>query len=532
MKQHSLILTTTLLIVSGVYFRSTAVISETSDICFKKTLGYLREGIQDSAIHYMQKAFSTGISDDSLYYLWSQIYIQKGILDTALALNFASSPPFQSAIHNKILKQRCSIYQMLGWKEEAGSILDSLQKNPAQHLKNLIPSAGIYFEGGGYKENEIEKKIPFNNETVLGSYTSMQGNFTGYLKWKIPLSSSQGLKTSLQYSGYGSHFTEPVSISSIGDSLDHTISAGLRYYLFSEQISLGYKFSRTKNLYNNLYLLNKFDLGFFLIRKLWSVFMECGLNFETREPASNIYGFLLIDRSFSEKNGLSFSLNSFYHSTDPLSGLDTNKVHLKYVDGFQFYSDSTFKDTLLTPAAMRDLIRGNQPPTMFVVKYPLSYINLNPAVSFRQKTWWDITFGIGAGYILTMYRGDYVWTDYRYSRDNMSGFVTQGEDYNILVMNRADRKMYWVRNIDFSAREMVLDSVPVVFRRKNRVDNTLTLNVNFKRNIGKFAEICLSGDISRNFSNLEDQAPVEIPSSDFRFMLTFGLMFDPAFLKE
>ena len=92
--------------------------------------------------------------------------------------------------------------------------------------------------------------------------------------------------------------------------------------------------------------------------------------------------------------------------------------------------------------------------------------------------------------------------------------------------------MYRVRNIDFSAREMVLDSVPVVFRRKNRVDNTLTLNVNFKRNIGKFAEICLSGDISRNFSNLEDQAPVEIPSSDFRFMLTFGLMFDPAFLKE
>ena len=480
---------------------------------FKKSLNCIKSEIPDSAMYYLQKSFSMGLPDDSLYYLWSRILIKKGKLDTALALNFASSPAHESALYTRVLEQRRSIYLMLGWKEEALRISDSLFKIPSNRFRKLIPYAGISLGGGGYSEKEIEKNTPFNEDEVVRSYSSKQINYSGYLRWNFPLSSSQGLKADIQYTGLGLHFIEPLTSSNLTDSLDRTFSAGLRYYLLSERISFGYGWSRKQDLYNSSFVFHKFDMRFFLMKKLWSMFLECGYNLETREPGNNFYGFFFLDRSFSDKNGLSFSLNFLHHSAEPLQGPDTNKVNIRYVDGFQFYSDSSFTGTFTTPVNVYSLLQGNPQPTMFNVKLPMSYINLNPSVSLRHGLWWNMACGIGAGYILTKYIGDYVWVDYRYSKEKIQNEFVSLRDYGIMVMNRSDRKKYWLRDIDYVNREITLDTLPVVTRSRTRIDNTFTLNVYLKKRFGRIAEICLSGDISRNFSNMEHETPVEIPRS-------------------
>jgi hypothetical protein len=78
-----------------------------------------QRGEIDTAMLYLKKAFGQGLSDDSLYFLWSEIYIAKGELDTALALNYAAKPDSAGDLARQILEQRYSIFSSLGWKSEA-----------------------------------------------------------------------------------------------------------------------------------------------------------------------------------------------------------------------------------------------------------------------------------------------------------------------------------------------------------------------------------------------------------------------------
>jgi hypothetical protein len=76
----------------------------------------------DSAQVSLYVAFKDGMSKDSLYYMWANLYIQKGVYDSALALN-AALIDTASIWQNRTLNQRYLIYKMLGWEDDASGLL-------------------------------------------------------------------------------------------------------------------------------------------------------------------------------------------------------------------------------------------------------------------------------------------------------------------------------------------------------------------------------------------------------------------------
>ncbi|HON11524.1 MAG TPA: hypothetical protein PLE24_11715 [Chitinispirillaceae bacterium] len=499
---------------------------QSSSVCFEKGIRNIERGKPDSALFYLQKSFSAGLGDDSLYYLWSEIYLRRGVLDTALGLSYASNPERDKLLYRKVLLQRYLIYSALGWQKEAGQVADSLEKLTYNRLMRFVPDVAVSLGSGFISERETAKEAPFEASIDPQKSKNALASLSTDLRWKLPLTASQGFRAETRLGISGSNFALPVTRQNLNDSLETFLSAGLRYYLFSEQISLGYTWSRKLDLYDFVYHFNKLDARFFLINNQWSALLECGYDIKTNENPRRFYSLLFLDRLFPGGKGISFTLDFSGYRMQDIIVPDTVQYYVKYVDDFTFYTDSTFTDTFSTPLSRYDLMRGSN-LTRSYTELPRSFISLNPSFSFRFGPWKDISFGMGAGYNLIKYIGEYVWLDLVYSKDQIQNEFVLQNPYVIIAMNKLDRRYYLIREIDYPGREMTLDSIPVNIRREKRVDNTFNINLFLNKSIGKLGDVNLRGDLSRNYSNLQHDAPEVIPEFSFRIFLSMRFLFNP-----
>ena len=517
---------TVLLLLLAAAAEGTGKLSaETASSWWGRGLAAARNAETDSALTCLKKAFALGLSDDSLYYLWAEVYLYKGVPDTALALNYSVFTDTASALRTRVVRQRHLIYTSLGWKKEADALLDSLKGNLPWYEK-IIPECNLYLSGGGYLENNaVDKEYPYPRSSD-STATLSNGNGIASLRvgWRVPFGSTHGVQVGGKLRMAGSRFAIAASASHLSDSAETSFGGYLNYSLLSDQLSLNYTFSRKRDFLGVRSFYHQFALRYAIIGKKWFGTVEAGYNYENPVPEHYYYLMTWWDRMMGKRHDLSWMLFLSGMTADPLS-IKEQYSYVHFRNGI-LYSDSTFSRPLLTTL---ELIQSSNYGTLERDRIiPQSFWGVNPNLRYEYRFSKKNSGGVGGNYQFTRYRDEYTWVDLRYSVDALptTGIRNPYQTESYLALNPDDGKYYWVESIA-TVRNVTLDTHPVIFRSVRRIDQTVTLNLFYKHSFGRMGDLLSDLSIRRNFSNLAQLTPVDIERWYGAATLTWFFRFRP-----
>ncbi|MBN1757174.1 MAG: hypothetical protein JW863_02585 [Chitinispirillaceae bacterium] len=492
---------------------------------FGKGLAAARKAEPDTALVCLKNAFSQGLSDDSLYYLWAEVYLYKGVLDTALALNYSVFADTTSALRSQVVKQRHMIYTSLGWKKEADALLDSLKGNLPWY-KKIIPECNLYLSGGGYLENNaVDKEYP-NPRSSDSTATLSNGNGVASLRigWRLPFGKMHGMQFGGKVRMAGSRFAIAASTSHLSDSAETSFGGYLNYTLLSDQLSLNYTFSRKRDFLDVRSFYHQVALRYAIIGAKWFGTVEAGYNYEN--PVREHYYYLMTwwNRMVGKRHDISWMLFLSGMTADPLM-IKEQYSYVHFRNGI-LYSDSTFSRPLLTSL---ELIFPSNYGTLENDRIiPQSFWGVNPTLRYEYQFSKRNSGGVGGNYQFTWYRENYTWVDFRYSMSDLptTGIFNPNQTESYLAFNTDDGKYYWVESIT-TVQNVSLDSQPVIFRSMRRIDQAITLNLFYSHSFGQIGDLMFDLSIRRNFSNLIHSAPVDIERWYGAATLTWFLRYRP-----
>lgn len=454
-----------------------------------------RGGQPDSALHLLNTVLSKGIAEDSLYYLWAEIYLNRGVIDTALVLNLSIKPGGGSTIRKLTYEQRYLIYTTLGWKKEAEAALDStMQSTVSGPLGWLIPECALYLSGGGYFENNVvDRKYPYPaSEGTME--TLKNGSALGALRleWKVSALKKQQLNvgTRLRYSS--SRFSLAARTAHQNDSADAAVGGYIKYGLFSNALSFTYMISRKRDFLDEQSVVHLASLRYALLGKKWLGSVEGGYQYDTNDKEH--YGYLLGwgDRLVGKSDDFSGEL--FF------SGVRAAPYLIADIFGVVNVKDNVrYTDTV-----RQGVLKFTGTPLVFFTQIPVSYLNAATMVRWEHKTDTRFSFGGGAGYSATRYTQHYKW--YYLLNSKPSGSMGDG-----FALNVVDGKYYVIESANLSGGvKLSPDPVHFEFVSKERIDQTITMNLFFKRSFEAFGDGTVDLNVRRNFSTLMKDAPVDI----------------------
>lgn len=503
---------------------------QTAKELWRKGITSARNGAFDSASYYMKKTFAKGISDDSLYYLWAEIFLYKGVLDTALALNYSVPVSDESALNKQVYEQRYAIYTALGWEKEAKALLDSLGGKPPGWWRHFIPECTVYLSGGGYYENNAaDKNYPYpqiedSTETVING----NGIASVRVGWHLPVSKSQEIRFGGKLRYAGSRFSVANTTTHLDDSADASFGGYCEYSMFHDQIVAGYTINRKKDFLGIKTYLHQFFLRYAFLMDDWLGSVEAGYNYEAPLDEHFYYLMNYWDRMINKKNSLSFTL---FLSGMKAKNLDiTNLFQYLYVRDSHIYTDSTYSRPVISNLSFITWLPVDSVFDWLPVSQsiPQSFIGVNPHARYEYRMNKRFSIGGGCGYNCTWYQEKYSWVDFSY--DNFHPANMTGLDGNNVyaAYNQNDSNYYWIEYIPLIG-DIVLDSIPISFHRESRyrVDQSVALNLFFKSDFGKLGDLMLDINIRRNFSSLMKSAPVDIQRWYIELMLTWFFRFKP-----
>jgi hypothetical protein len=266
-----------------------------------------------------------------------------------------------------------------------------------------------------------------------------------------------------------------------------------------------------------------------VLTKNWLGTVEGGYHHEY--PLKEHYYYLMTywDRTIGKRNNFSFSLF--------LSGMSAEKLQILmyqpyiYVKDDIIYSDSNVTSPItetfyLSNSSVYGTIESER-------NIPQDYWGVNPNLRYEYKVSKRVSMGLGGNYMLTWYRSNYTWIEYRPYRETIptTGIRNPFQTESFLAYNTDDGGYYWVNSIQKSNRQLVvqLDSIPVIFYYYNerRVDQSLTLNLFFKYRANRFGSFTLDLTARRSFSTLMKLAPVDIERWYGALTLTWFFRFKP-----
>lgn len=484
---------------------------------WRQGLSAARKGTADSALYCMKKSFAGGISDDSLYYLWAEIFLYRGVLDTALALNYSIPAAAGSSLFKKAVEQRYTIFKTLGWKKEAKAFLDSLDLKPPGWWHRFLPECTVYLSGGGYYENSAaDKNYPYARHSD-STETIVNGNGIASLLagWRLPVGNTQGIRFGAKLRYAGSRFSVASSTAHLNDSSDASFGGYLRYSFFSDRLVAGYTFSRKRDFLDIKTYLHQLFLQYAFLMKRWLGFVEAGYHYESPINEHFYYLMSFLDREIGRKQSVSFTLFLSGMSAEPLQL--TNEVPIIYANDGVGYEDPLHTTRLNALNPNYDTLQSKH----VIVQ---NYWNIHPQIRWERRFNKRLSAGTGLGYTLTAYRNDYEWADFKYSFEEIPEVISSGT--HLLAYDDRTGDYYWVQGIGLLGRTN-LDSVPISIYRQRRVDQSISLNLFFKSSLGKYGHVMLDVTGRRNFSSLTKSAPVDIQRWYGETMLTWFFRFKP-----
>ncbi len=503
--------------------------ADSSQIFYQKTFHLIHKSEFDSALLSIRQAYAYGLSDDSLLYAWAEIYNSKGALDTAIALSLSIKLKPGHPLYYSVLKQRYFIYSLTNQKDKADQVFDTLSRVPEYRARYLIPKMSLFFRGGIQQNSTKEAEIlPSYLDYAYPKNQPARGTGSGgfNLQWSIPLRKSMGLEVTTGVNLYQYNPPDKFRLKHMLDSSYSEEYGQLRYYILSGMFSVIYELRRLDEYVDFLYFKHseatsyKHRVYLDYITSIKDGFFSgvTGYSYDISKRVHNWNLLLLGNRDWSARrsNTLSISVNGVHLKNDTLYDFDSFRK--MYIEGNTFYENSQY----VTPVSMISASR-NAPlhDTVFISTIlPRSYINtkLNISQNFTFNHGFNLSFSIeGAN---SWFMDFYKWVD--------PVVINTNTDDARLVYDRLDSTWYWTKSLKPLIKDTLSRPYALVHKKK-RVDQTLTADVSFIKDIKKIASIGLSGSVSRTFSSMNsDDAVVDVPVWAYSVMLSTTLKFNPS----
>jgi hypothetical protein len=469
-----------------------------------KSTTFLSNNQTDSAIYYLDLSRNAGLSRDSFLFQYATIYLENGVLDTALAFNYALKPQQTSPLYKQKFEQRYLIFSMLGLKNEAVKVFDSLGivSTPVQKRTVSFPklslSAGETFKQAQENVSEDDSL----QQTMKKSTTSGFGtDLAASIKWDIPWPVRDRFTIGTSYTNTESSEQNAYK----GDSLAHSWSVFLQINNLGP-FSASYTFSRDKSLSQSFASSNSFNLSLFIPDSSYTKIGGFSLNgkltqshAELTQQIYSLFGF------FDTKITSNYSLNANIMFLAML----IDKTYLDYTLPVSNMSGSDFlgnnmniitKPVTLSNLYIRRIEQAQRDTTIVLLQIPNSNISISPSLDNTISVFWKLSLKVSLGYSLSIYTDDYIWyipkdPDIALARD-----ITSGKLYNITSLS--------IDGISIDTRERQEF-------RKRRIDNALQIGITLSRPVWRIGEIALGATYEKVFSNMSNYAPVSIPDRTF-----------------
>jgi hypothetical protein len=451
---------------------------------------HMHTGSYDTAMYYYARAHNRGMSKDSLYFLWARVYLHKGVLDTALALNYSILAHTQGAFRREVLSQRRRVFLLLGWDERAAHIGDSLQRfsDRPRAIPTVDVSAGIGYrryrriddapaeepDGGGAGARVTRDHLPYHAKIAA----TWRCGRTGPVQWDI---------------GCAGDVAPPAYMHTVSgafvDSLHYRLQGFIDAAWGPVPLTMSYAFVNTWDAYRQYYHMHE---GFvsYLWRTRLPLFAAAGFHQEvvcSSWDAGSRLGWLMVGTShaFAPAHTIEANLfgNLFYDEPGEVS---TNVA---------LYTTRSFNEVDL-------MMAFSTPPadTSFASYYvPSTMRSFTGTCRYAYRAHPRLVVGAGGDWALQYYPEALRWHDVAYY---------QWDSLSYLVYNQATRRMYYSLSPQHS-RQFVEDNPWPAMRSARRVDHSAGTEVYFTLTC---ADVSLTATVHgrRSWSSLPDDAPVEI----------------------
>ncbi|KMQ50010.1 hypothetical protein CHISP_3099 [Chitinispirillum alkaliphilum] len=483
------------------------------DSLVRKGLEHFDTEQHDSSLYYFKTATAFGMSEDSLYYLWSKLYLSKGVVDTALALNLATSESVSQNLRESVLKQRHVIYSILGWKNEASKLLDSIPEF-GEKRNNLFPRLTLNL--GALYLKESVTPINYLPYWDIGPFVSnLPGGFgDAEVEWQIPLTGKKSILLGAAGLIRQNRFTQPFKANSIGDSLETEMTAFIRGVNFIQNINTGYTFKSKLNYRGTRTNAHNFDLHTLAIVNNWVHYYRFSSEFEHGEDTENVVRISfnsLNSRILNQKLSLNFLSRISVLHTEAIEFTYDPMVNLFYYDDGVYYEDSSFStpQTVNFPFQLQTL-RDDLLLTTYIPESRVE-LGMSKGVSYSAGRF---NAGVNFGYNINVYTGIHQWYRLRYLDTARTNVPTIGGNPKSVIYSR-DGSYYLATDLDRASSELTFESKPLSIQ-KRRIDHTLQSSLSFRYNLSACNSLHLIANLRRSFTNMPQNAPVELKPLTFQ----------------
>lgn len=469
-----------------------------------KCTTFLTRNQTDSAIYYLDLSRNAGLSRDSFLYQYATIYLEKGVLDTALAFNYSLKPEKSSPLYQNKFEQRYLIFSLLGLKDEALKAFDSLGLKSAPAQKKAISIPKLSFSAGEtFKQSRelvtVDDSIQqsMNSSTTSGFGTDLAAS----LKWDLPWPKGDLFTIGTSYSN--SESSDQTSFK--GDSLAHSWAAFLQINSLGPFIA-SYTFSRDKSLSQSLSSSNSFNLSLFIpdstYTKIGGVSLNGKFTISDSELSQQIYSlFGFFDAKIARRYSLNINMFILAMLIDKTISSDTRQViNMSGSDFLNNNMNIISKPVILTDLYIRRIEQALRDTTILLLQIPNSSISLSPSFDNTFSLFLKLTLKVSLGYSLSWYTDEYIWYIPKYPYSRLARDISTGSVYNITSLDVSDISIDTIERQEF---------------RKRRIDNTLQIGISLSRPVWRAGDFTFGITYEKVFSNMSDFAPVSIPDRTF-----------------
>ncbi|NLD94137.1 MAG: hypothetical protein GX639_15875 [Fibrobacter sp.] len=500
---------------------STAWSSDTYTRSLEKGIHNIEKKQYDSAVYYLVKAYSEGLSRDSLLYFWANIHIQKLSLDSALAANYMVSVPPPRKLTLDILVQRSTIYKHLGWRDEAAKVIDTIRKHPSYRSARTVPDvkAGVALSFSRGKE-VFDTASPWNTNTLFET-TENTFSGSGYLdaQWKKQLATRM-LKWGLH--GALSRKTSD-SVKDFADKDSMGMSAGVNFSIAGKILSSNYSVSIDKGTDDSVTMRASIDGGMAVISKssLYWAGVSASVNRRGKPKDAGVWvygtrhrsvhrlvqlqGGMLFDASWSD-------VSQFSITPDTIKTLYARDGALQYP---VFYTDHlrlTILDTgflqVVTGNLRNRIIASSHDTVMSIaIKQPFSSVSIMPKAGITFK--FRLPLEIGCAWKFSYFTRPFEWDQgnlnaryLMYSEVDNSFYTIPWDLLNDLVITYADN----------GGLALAPQATKLEHHRERRIDNSIMFDISQVLFNSKRTSLRVHAQVSRTWSTLSDKSPFAVPS--------------------
>jgi len=495
------------------------------------------ERYDESLISYFM-AHELGLPRDSLFYLWAELFVKKGDLDSALAVNRSALEMCNETLRKELLRQRYSIYIILGADEAAMKVSEELGEDLSAGKVRIIPSLNTGF----YLKAEREKVFLSDSSYWIHPGSPQDYKIDGMFGFYRLSSNVQfaNLPARLPDFSVGTIFqlrkNTDLSVMSAPSTFDSlSIEGGAFFRLDNLAERLGVELRSVYNydsyrmerwihglVYSFMASDNLFSVG------AYNVALKKGKEYDYQQGFLSVILDLNSTVKVSFSPSLSFSF--FLARNEPLPDVSVPSSVL-YVDQSEvkpdqlplFYTDTEKRNPLDTSglndgnifSRLSYIERMKNGSTAITIHQPLSHFRIEPSVNaeipLRKK--WTVKSGIRLG--VDIYSNLYRWNEFE-----------ENEITSYVALDPDDNSYYQITGTGVIHDKIRIGKKVGSSFSKRRLDTELQGSVSLGHTFKRAGNIIFSLQLNKLWTNLPAACPAEIREWSVAFITDWQYSID------